>query len=418
MVDAVVAANTARAAAAEAGPGSAESIAVTCELLRLGIFFDGTGNSRNHAGRGEVSWHTNVDLLERKYEDTMGPQERRVGGVRRRVNYGSHYARGIGVEANGETTAWGMGTGQGEEGVRRRVEQTIDTLRVRVHRMARGMEVCDLHFDAFGFSRGAAAARHFANVLPTARLTVQGTSPEMQFLGLYDTVVMIGIGVATNGNDDNVRVGTRGVARRIVHITADDEIRENFPLTLAQGGTRIRMAGVHSDIGGGYNPNRAGDQRGTFAFEHEDYPGLPDYLRDNWGLTTSNGTGADRTSPDTLVSVRQSRWQVHDSGEWHSTFNWSCLHGLQFVSLRLMFDQARAFGVPLTDWTNSISGTDVSLSDLLDDYYDALRTRSASTTQHRQVRLRYSHISFHGRRTTGVRPHLPISTARRRVATL
>ena len=414
MTEAAEASRTARAASAEAGPGAADSIAVTCDLIRLGVFFDGTGNSRNHAGRGDVSWRTNVDLLQLKY-DGMGPPEiRTVNGVRRKVNYGSLYARGIGIKANGESSWGGMIFGTGDEGVKERVEQTINAVRTQLRAEANGMEVCDLFFDVFGFSRGAAAARHFANRTPNARLSVQGTAPRVEFMGLFDTVVMIGRGVNVDGTRDDVNVNTRGAARRIVHITADDEIRANFPLTHARGERRIRMTGVHSDIGGGYNPNVRDDQRGRFAFEHEDYPGLPAYLRDRWGLTTTNGTGADRTSPDTLVSVRQSWRQPHDRGEWHSTFNWSCQHGLQFVALRLMFEQARAFGVPLQPWTDRIAGVDVSIDGLLEDYYTALRGGRQTAELERRVRLRYSHISFN--RSNAV-PNLPREDGVRQTAT-
>ena len=416
VTETVEAARTARAAAAEAGPRSADSIAVTCDLIRFGVFFDGTGNSRNHAGTGDVSWHTNVDLLEQKYETTNAPVVRRVGAERRKVNYGSIYARGIGVESGGGTTTYGMALGMGSEGVRQRVNQTINQIRTQLRSKASGMEVCDLWFDVFGFSRGAAAARHFANRAPVQALSVQGTQPETRFMGLYDTVVMIGPGVSTSGSGDLVYVETNNSANRIVHITADNEIRENFPLTRARGERRYRIAGVHSDVGGGYNPNRRNDQRGSFAFEHEDYPGLPRYLRESWGLSTTNRHGADRESPDSLISVRQSRAQPWDAGEWRSTFNWSCHHGLQHVTLRIMFEEARAYGVPLTPWTNSIAGVDVSLSGMLLEYYNALRSGRPTTELENRIRLRYSHVSFNGDRNWGFRPHLPKTDGVRHVA--
>lgn len=418
MGDPVAANQTATAAADEAGAGSADSIAVTCDLIRFGVFFDGTGNSRDHAGTGDVSWHTNVDLLEHRYEKLDAPEQREVNGQTRNVNIGSIYARGIGVEAGGGTTTNGMARGMGDEGVRQRVADTVNEVRTEIRSKARGMEVCDVWFDTFGFSRGAAAARHFANEVPRQNLTVQDAEAEVKFMGLFDTVVMIGNSTTTDGTYDNVRVETRGTAERIVHITADDEIREKFPLTRAIGERRIRMVGVHSDIGGGYNPTRRGDQRGSFEFEHEDYSGLPGYLRRNWGLTTSNGTGADSTSPDTLVSERQSRWQPHDAGEWYSTFNWSCQHGLQFVSLKLMYDEAVAADVPFLPWTNTIEGTDVTMDPMLQTYYGSIKSGSVTTEQKMEVRLRYSHVSFNGERNWGFRPHLPRESGRRDAGTI
>lgn len=426
MVNPVEANQTATAAADEAGTRAADSTTVSCDLIRVGVFFDGTGNSRNHAGRGEVSWHTNVDFLGQVYEDTGGPVEREVNGQTRRVNYGRRYARGIGVEAGGGTTNNGMGRGMGPEGVRQRVEQTVNFLRADLRQMASGMEVCHLWFDAFGFSRGAAAARHFANIVQEGELTVQSADPDVKFLGLFDTVVMIGLGVATTGADDDVDVGTRNVADRIVHITADDEIRHNFPLTRAYGEQRIRMVGVHSDIGGGYDPSVRNDQRGSFEFEHEDYPGLPTYLSRNWGLDANRPTGsntqfrsvgADTESPDTLVTELQGGMQFYDWDQPISTFSWTCEHGLQFVSLHLMHKKAVDAGVPFLDLTTGNVGEDVSMDDTLSAYYSALLTGSVRSEQTMAIRLRYSHVSFNAdARAAGlVHPNVPRENGRRQV---
>ena len=84
---------TATAAADEAGTSAADSIAVTCDLVRFGVFFDGTGNSRDHASTGDISWQTNIDLLERRYDQTDAPAEREVAGQLRTVNYGKLYLR-------------------------------------------------------------------------------------------------------------------------------------------------------------------------------------------------------------------------------------------------------------------------------------------------------------------------------------
>ena len=67
IADPAVAQTVARASAPEAGTAPADTIGVSCSLVRAGVFFDGTGNSRDHVPVEGVTWHTNVDVLERNY---------------------------------------------------------------------------------------------------------------------------------------------------------------------------------------------------------------------------------------------------------------------------------------------------------------------------------------------------------------
>lgn len=100
---ATVAAN---AAAAEVGPGAVDTVAAGCDLFRFGVFFDGTGNSRDHVGQGTFgSWHNNVDLLERLYLDTEGaPVADTDAPAGRKIIRLKRYMRGIGVDPDGNTT--------------------------------------------------------------------------------------------------------------------------------------------------------------------------------------------------------------------------------------------------------------------------------------------------------------------------
>jgi hypothetical protein len=142
-----------------------------------------------------------------------------------------------------------------------------------------------IEFDVFGFSRGAAAARHFVNVIdqkvdhpllqamaniPDIRLKVgfdwaSRDDVRFTFVGLFDTVV------SSYNRSVNVQLKA-DCAERVVHLTALDEVRKHFPLsriTEDEAGTSIpaqftelALPGAHSDIGGGYysrwslgNPN-------------------------------------------------------------------------------------------------------------------------------------------------------------------
>lgn len=133
-----------------------------------------------------------------------------------------------------------------------------------------------IEFDVFGFSRGAAAARHFVNEInrkqqgPLAQ-PLRSTGARLAenfdaskdirigFVGLFDTVVSYG----SLADGFNVRAGHTGPlhvglpadgARKVVQIAARDEHRANFMLTTVTPQHRqIKLPGVHSDIGGSYN---------------------------------------------------------------------------------------------------------------------------------------------------------------------
>lgn len=400
----------ARGASTEAGTSGADSTTVSCDLIRVGVFFDGTGNSRAHHSRGDVSWHTNVDLLEHLYTDTGGKAVRTVNGQQREVSYFSRYMRGIGVEAGGGTTTRGMAWGTGSEGVENRVSQAMNEVLQDLRSKARGIEPCDLWFDAFGFSRGAAAARDFANGVRAGEITYGAARRRVKFLGLFDTVSSIG-SAGNTGNYEGVNIRTRGPsADSIGHITAKDEIREYFPLTLAMGGRRIAVVGAHSDIGGGYHPTR--DNNSTFAFLQRSYPDLLEWYEARWGVTHNAPGAGDNDSASTGRRSGANR-------NPRTTLRTSSVHGLQFVTLRLMFDMAKAAGVPLpASLPSSIAGTNVAMAEDLLRYYQALSSRSVTADMERTIRRRYAHLSINNTSNWGFHAHLPRESSVRQVVTM
>ncbi|WP_426175445.1 phospholipase effector Tle1 domain-containing protein [Massilia sp. TWR1-2-2] len=146
-----------------------------------------------------------------------------------------------------------------------------------------------IHVSIFGFSRGAAQARAFANwLIELCRLDAQlsgrgdamtlgGFKLEIDFLGLFDTVASVGAG-NTFGNSWLGRLfdghgtwaDTEGSLRipqgiRCVHLVAAHEIRRSFPLdSIAVGqvtpenSEEVVFPGVHSDLGCGYSPREQG----------------------------------------------------------------------------------------------------------------------------------------------------------------
>lgn len=259
------------------GAGSIDAVTSTCPALDLeiGMFFDGTGNNIGNveAGilarlRGEpdeggsyANDFSNVAKLSRQNQNAGVPND--CGGLAKKIV--SEYVEGIGTETGSSDSTVGFALGWGETGVARRVEDAfLKFLRHVNAAKARG-EVNEIKVDVFGFSRGAAAARHFVNCVHrgNAGHGYGGPAYEIQsedhpkikirFLGMFDCVVSVGT-VADDDNHGSLRIGLLdNSAEKIVHITAEDEFRENFSLTPGPGGEeRIKMPGAHSDVGGGY----------------------------------------------------------------------------------------------------------------------------------------------------------------------
>jgi len=76
------------------------------------------------------------------------------------------YVEGIGTQSGEKDSALGAGAGRGETGVAGRVQSSFVLIKQSLKDVLAdnpGSEITSLTFDTFGFSRGAAAARHFAN---------------------------------------------------------------------------------------------------------------------------------------------------------------------------------------------------------------------------------------------------------------
>ena len=124
----------------------------------------------------------------------------------------------------------------------------------------------------FGFSRGAAQARVFVNWLRKAYGgNIAGLELKIDFLGLFDTVASVGIAQSMPLNDghyawastENLRVSAD---IRCVHLVSAHEVRGSFPLDAIGGGAlhkEVMYPGVHSDLGGGYEPEEQGRSAGA-----------------------------------------------------------------------------------------------------------------------------------------------------------
>ncbi|CAD5109182.1 PAAR domain-containing protein [Zestomonas carbonaria] len=255
-------------------------------VLRLGLFFDGTSNNQ-----------ANSDAASGCYAINLGIQPEVAEGFRQHCSaygydgdgntpdnsYGndvSNVARLYRLYPGQADSLYSQGSGRGDTGIVARVEQApaliLEQLQLLLDNNP-SLKIRRIEFDLFGFSRGAAAARHCANDLLKgpdsllARALPAGSSLlansfawrhktdyALNFIGLFDTVAGVvapskGDFSAHNARNPGIDLGLPpGIARRVVHLVAANEYRHNFSLTRTDHD--IRLPGAHSDIGGGYLP--------------------------------------------------------------------------------------------------------------------------------------------------------------------
>ncbi|MFO7527388.1 MAG: DUF2235 domain-containing protein [Marinobacter sp.] len=187
------------------------------------------------------------------------------------------YEPGAGTKSGDEDSMIGAATGLGETGVIEQVRRLFKEAARRILDTTEGAKIQTLTVDLFGFSRGAAAARHATNEILKGEegemgiaLTDEGIGwpreVRIRFLGLFDTVAGIFNPSSLDlsaGNDRNSPVelylDPKSVGH-VVHLVARDEKRANFALNSVKSTTdslpnnfrEIVLPGAHSDIGGGY----------------------------------------------------------------------------------------------------------------------------------------------------------------------
>ncbi|MUK92683.1 DUF2235 domain-containing protein [Aliivibrio fischeri] len=177
------------------------------------------------------------------------------------------YMEGVGTQILEEDQRFpDMGLGIGERGVVAITHKAIDRVADEMELLSDDNLMFNIVFDIFGFSRGAATARHFANEiykkqdgLVYDKLQLNNYSKvNINFIGLYDTVAAIGcikdLLDTTDENNHGINLYLpKDIANKVVHFTAHHECRDNFALnSVAPEHQEIALLGVHSDIGGGY----------------------------------------------------------------------------------------------------------------------------------------------------------------------
>ena len=270
-----------------------------CQVFQVGVFFDGTGNSRNNQStysnvaklyeayqilNDELSYRGKKTTTAKLYVTGVGTAKKdQAGYMEERDTSGTGYYGGYKNEGAAELAAGGGGA--------KRIYDAIDKVckELDAHPYSRSdpKKFATRIIDVFGFSRGAAEARDFVNTFYREKVNVKTKDYKdvrFNFIGIFDTVGSFGVaGNAIDMKPKKEYVGSLSEsdgfwrqddhqddskyesynfnlapasAHTITHMTAHDEVRRNFPLTDAQGCGHAEwsLIGVHSDVGGGYDP--------------------------------------------------------------------------------------------------------------------------------------------------------------------
>lgn len=281
--------------------------------ISLNLFFDGTQNNKTNTRLGgdfkeassdkDDSYNNEFTNVAKGY-DAIDPNA---------DNQVSWYIEGIGTEdRKSDSILKGVAQGTGDTGVVAKVAKGCKKGAEAIVGKLKGDKkpIGILTVNVFGFSRGAAAARHFIHVANSNALMsyvtkelIQVFPPDMinndriiikdkdgsqqkfisqygyfgaclleqglkintinfRFAGLYDTVASYGLnhrgGWGIDNDTKQLGLDTIGGGKVsfVFQLAADDEYRDNFDLTNIDStglyGLEFTLPGVHSDIGGSY----------------------------------------------------------------------------------------------------------------------------------------------------------------------
>ena len=126
----------------------------------VNVFFDGTGNNYFNANKRpgeESSYGNDKSNIARMWESIDGDKGQSL----------SVYVEGIGTKRGQSDSGFmGGGFGLGEYGVEKRVYGAFDDIKKKINEL--GVKLPNvLTLNVFGFSRGAAAARYFVDLVNT-----------------------------------------------------------------------------------------------------------------------------------------------------------------------------------------------------------------------------------------------------------
>ncbi|MBU9818821.1 DUF2235 domain-containing protein [Rahnella sp. BCC 1045] len=386
--------------------------------LTIGMFFDGTGNNVFNIDKRLLETCTHLDVGMNTEDAASCAQKlgKSGNGAGSYLGYYSNihwlhtlytfdnqitnnkflyqrriYIQGIGTSKDNDDNLIGMGLGVWFEGVVDKTDEGISQIAEQIDLLINkgdgiSCAIEKIQFDIFGFSRGAAAARHFANRVRNGDQAIQEAitkgldgrnqhgkpAGEVRFLGLFDTVCAVG-GVKNmldihGGVNPGIELALpKDIAQNVFQITAMNECRYNFSLnSVKESWPELPLPGVHSDIGGGYNPQEKEYlflTKPEFETVSENTPAemtdiyrhceaeVPDLQKlSNLGSVIPSGVVKVETWYDYLVNPDKKRAGITEKRvgaavtlERGVTNDWSK------ITLRVMLDAAQSSGLSLKE---------------------------------------------------------------------
>jgi uncharacterized protein (DUF2235 family) len=270
--------------------------------VTLNIFFDGTQNNKTNTYEG--SGYKNSNKENDSYTNDYTNIARGYDAIDPNASFQEAlYIEGIGTEDLEKDDVFpDVAMGMGSRGVVAKVVKACIKAPAVLEKY-KNKRIDVLVVNVYGFSRGAAAARHFLHIANSPALIytyqpenkVQIMAPgyyegmkdgdslfdvsncqllekhgffaaclvrnkfkidkiDFNFVGLYDTVASHGFYHGNDVEDLHLNIGHK--AHFVLQLSSDDEYRENFDLTNIKSsglhGLELTLPGVHSDIGGSY----------------------------------------------------------------------------------------------------------------------------------------------------------------------
>jgi len=438
---------------------------MSCKILRIGVFFDGTGNSKiPDSSKGKMS---NIAKLSDMYK-----KEEFVDKFGKKTTPKMLYTNGVGTYDSDIVNFFNIidrkydkgGGGGGAERINKMIDDVAAILDTHQYSKSDDAMFIKREIDVFGFSRGAAMARDFVNTFFKKKITKNKNYGDVSFnfIGIYDTVGSFGV----PGNDqdfkpkreyqkyfsedyrpdgmdlsdenfgirdpdsskkarialEEVKIGFFGKkelekkmeayskngwevsfetadideneesyviygsrpqtyffepynfnlsvasANKIVHMTAHNEVRKNFPLTDVRdsSGEEWTLMGVHSDVGGGYATKTVEE------FVYDDV-----YYNEKRAKEKAKAL-AMALNIKSLPFTQFDRWSAVDAESetnngitiYHPKLQKVISNDLSLITLYLMYEQAIKYNVPLNEPTEA-------LPEYLNEYYEYARVNKS-----------------------------------------
>lgn len=272
--------------------GDQSQYQVILKDAQINVFFDGTGNNIynveafNKDG-GATTQGVDPEILQmirEKYKDDEDSSyqgaasnvARMWRGVTQNPTITSVYVEGIGTaKYKSDSQLGGYAAGMGETGVVERVLGAFRQIQEGYKEIGKEKQLPAIfEVNVYGFSRGAAAARHFVYLLNTEKdrdkdsryFVDQWQMPQMHvnFVGLFDCVAHLGLIQRNDVEQLHLNFSEKNPACKVFHLVAGDEYRDNFMSTNINSAVALRepdsgnsvgyqltIPGAHSDVGGG-----------------------------------------------------------------------------------------------------------------------------------------------------------------------